>query len=255
VARRRRDVTAGAPSSGSRVILCPLHRATPADGAPRCCMYCLSFPDHRLSISGSIAAGTLGTGVSRSCCIVLVPLHCRDARRPTCRVAQVGRVEPLRSDAGGDALRRVPSEPGPCTTVSCVERSISEPARSAARHFRRLLLSIARFARWHSALRTADVRRPLRTRPHRADRRAPARGEPVVTGVPWACDVEIRERSHVVVSTSDRAWSCSERSEKEKSRRRRSPDMHCRRDWANAHANGVVHRLVNIGTRLPGRAE
>ena len=24
--------------------------------------------------------------------------------------------------------------------------------------------------------------------------------------------------------------------------------------WANAHASGVVHRLVSIGTRLPGRA-
>jgi hypothetical protein len=41
VVRRRRDVTAGAPDSGSRVILCPLHHATPADGAPRCCSYCM----------------------------------------------------------------------------------------------------------------------------------------------------------------------------------------------------------------------
>ena len=41
VVRRRRDVAAGAPSSGSRVILCPLHHATPADGAPRCCIYCM----------------------------------------------------------------------------------------------------------------------------------------------------------------------------------------------------------------------
>ena len=56
VVRRRRDVTAGAPSSGSRVRLCSLHHVTPADGAPRCCMYCVFFPDHRLSNSGSETA-------------------------------------------------------------------------------------------------------------------------------------------------------------------------------------------------------
>ena len=55
VVRRRRDVTADAPSSGSRVRLCSLHHVTPADGAPRWCMTaCVAcvFPDHRLSISG-----------------------------------------------------------------------------------------------------------------------------------------------------------------------------------------------------------
>ena len=52
VVRRRRDVTAGAPSSGSRVRLCSLHHVTPADGVPRCCVYCVFFPDHRLSNSG-----------------------------------------------------------------------------------------------------------------------------------------------------------------------------------------------------------
>ena len=53
VVRRRRDATADAPSSGSRVRLCSLHHVTPADDAPRCCVCCVFFPDHRLSNSGS----------------------------------------------------------------------------------------------------------------------------------------------------------------------------------------------------------
>ena len=69
VVRRRRDVTAGAPSSGSRVRLCSLHHDTPADGAPRCCVYCVFFPDHRLSNSGSIFVGA--PGAER----FMVPLH------------------------------------------------------------------------------------------------------------------------------------------------------------------------------------
>jgi hypothetical protein len=51
VARRRRDVTEDAPSSGSRVPVLE-HHATPADGEPRCWCCCAAFfPDHRLSIS------------------------------------------------------------------------------------------------------------------------------------------------------------------------------------------------------------
>ena len=66
VVRRRRDVTAGAPSSGSRVRLCSLHHVTPADDAPRCCMHCVFLPDHRLSNSGSAnaLAPTCGSFVS-----------------------------------------------------------------------------------------------------------------------------------------------------------------------------------------------
>ena len=67
VVRRRRDVTAGAPSSGSRVILCPLHHVTPADGAPRVAGTACFFPDHRLSNSASTTVGAdPSTGFARS---------------------------------------------------------------------------------------------------------------------------------------------------------------------------------------------
>jgi hypothetical protein len=79
--------------------------------------------------------------------------------------------------------------------VSCVERSVTEPARPAERHFTHLLLSISRLSHSHAAL-VGDVGRRLRTGSHRADGRAPARGEPVLAGVPWACDGEMRERGH-----------------------------------------------------------
>src|SRR5204862_1214365 len=52
--RRRRDEAADAPSSGSRVILCPLHHATPADDAPRCCCTAV-LPRHRLSNSNFLS--------------------------------------------------------------------------------------------------------------------------------------------------------------------------------------------------------
>jgi hypothetical protein len=59
-----------------------------------------------------------------------------------------------------------------------------------------LLLSISRLPQRHAALGVDDVRRRLRTGSHRADGRAPARGEPVLAGVPWACDGEMLERGH-----------------------------------------------------------
>ena len=130
--------------------------------------------------------------------------------RPTWLMAQVGRVEPLRSDGGGDALRRVPSVPGPCTTSSCVERSISELARSAERHFDRQLLSVVLPSHSRSAHPASGIERPLRTCAHRADRRAPARGEPVFAGVPCGYGVEMGECGHVIVRTSRCVSSCSE---------------------------------------------
>ena len=114
-------------------------------------------------------------------------------------MAQVGRVEPLRSDCGVDALRRVLPEPGPCTTVSRVERPVTEPARSRARHFNRLLLSIARLSHSHAAQYAGEADRRLRSRsPRAADGRAPARGEPVLAGVPWACDWKTCEYGHEI---------------------------------------------------------
>jgi hypothetical protein len=110
----------------------------------------------------------------------------------------------------GDALWRVTSEPGPCTTVSCIERSVAEPARPAERHLDRRLLSVARLAHSRSARDTHGVDRPLRTRPRRANGRAPARGEPVFAGVPWGYGVVLDACGHVIVSTSRGVPSCNE---------------------------------------------
>jgi len=100
-------------------------------------------------------------------------------------------------ESGGDALRRVPPEPGPCTTVCRVERSVPEPARSDARHFIRSLLSITRLS--HSLVALGrDLDHGLRTRPEHADGRAPARDEPAKAGVPWACDGAMEERGHEI---------------------------------------------------------
>ena len=59
-----------------------------------------------------------------------------------------------------------------------------------------LLLSITRLLESHAALDVGEVGRRLRTGSHRADGRAPARGEPMLAGMPWACDGEMRERGH-----------------------------------------------------------
>ena len=155
----------------------------------------------------------------------------------------------------GDALRRVPAEPGPCTSVSCVERSETETARSAARHFGRSLLSIDRLPHSHAARVAGHVGRRGHARPERADGRAPARGEPVLAGVPWACNREsgegghwIRQYGRFVIRV---AAECPE------TRNRAADDRPTRGSVGvgpTHRPRGVVHRLVNIGTRLPGRA-
>ena len=201
-------MTAGAPSSGSRVRLCSLHHATPADGAPRCCKYCVFLP--RPSVVNQRFQLPRHARRRRSPCCSCIRAPMVKRARPTWLMAQVGRVEPLRSDGGGDALRRVPSVPGPCTTSSCVERSISELARSAERHFDRQLLSVVLPSHSRSAHPASGIERPLRTCAHRADRRAPARGEPVFAGVPCGYGVEMGECGHVIVRTSRCVSSCTE---------------------------------------------
>ena len=118
----------------------------------------------------------------------------------------------------GDALWRVSSEPGPCTSVSCVERSVTELARPAERHCERhvdrRLLSVARLAHSRAAHAARGVGRPLRIRPSRAQGRAPAPGEPVLAGVPWAYGVEMGECGHVIVSTSRCVPGCSRECQK-----------------------------------------
>ena len=118
----------------------------------------------------------------------------------------------------GDALWRVPSEPGPCTSVSCVERSVTELARPAERHCERhvdrRLLSVARLAHSRAAHAARGVDRPLRIRPSRAQGRAPAPGEPDFAGVPWAYGVEMGECGHVIVSTSRCVPGCSRECQK-----------------------------------------
>ena len=123
-----------------------------------------------------------------------------------------------------NALWRIPSVPGPCTTFSCVERSIPQLARPADRHRSRLLLSVALLAHSRAAHSARGIDEPLRARPRRAQGRAPAPGEPVFAGVPWAYAVEMRERGHEIVSTSESVSSCSDAFRNEKSRRRCSPD-------------------------------
>jgi hypothetical protein len=120
----------------------------------------------------------------------------------------------------GDALWRVASEPGSCTTVSCVERSVPEPDRPAERHRDRQLLSVAPLAHSRVAHAARGVDRPLHTRALGAQGRAPAPGEPVFAGVPWAYGVEMRECGHVIVSTSRGVQSCRVKSRNAKSRRR-----------------------------------
>jgi hypothetical protein len=240
--RARHDVTAGAPSSGSRVILCSLHHVTPADGAPRCCMYCVSFPDHRLSNSGSKKAWHLessraeraarrrGIGASHS------PVDEKDDAPPGAwrRRGVSNRSDPM---IEGDALRRVPPEPGPCSTVFRVERAVHEPARSPARYYGRLLLPITRLPHSHAALGLGEFHRPLRTRSHRADVRAPARGEPVLAGVPSACDREMGERGHGIRQYERLVMKL--RTEYPETRNRAADDRltsgACQ-GWANAHA-------------------
>ena len=111
VMRRRRDVTAGAPSSGSRVRLCSLHHVTPADDAPRIAIVACFFPDHRLSNSGAISVGAPGT--DRHACRCIAFHRWWDAERPTWLLAQVGRVEPLRSDVESMRYGASPRNPDP----------------------------------------------------------------------------------------------------------------------------------------------
>ena len=203
--------------------------------AATACAACF-FPDHRLSNSGCRRARNRRCGSLDSlrslgmthCPVIpsavegsaLCPHWMLKRERPTWLMAQVGRVEPLRSGDEGDALWRVPSEPGPCTSLSCLERSVPEPARPAERHVHPRVLSVAALAHSRPARDAVGVGRPRRTRPHRADERARASGEPVVAGVPRAFAVELGERGHGIVSTCESVSSCSRDSRNEKSRRR-----------------------------------
>lgn len=109
-----------------------------------------------------------------------------------------------------NALWRISSVPGPCTTFPCVERSIPQLARPADRHCNRLLLSVALLAHSRAAHAARGIDGPLHARPRRAHWRAPAPGEPVFAGVPWAYGVEMRERGHEIVSTNRCMPSCRE---------------------------------------------
>lgn len=111
VVRRRRDVTAGAPSSGSRVILCPLHHVTPADGAPRVASTACSSQTIGCQTAASFSSARLAPTVSCRSCIVLRRWVKRE--RPTWLMAQAGRVEPLRSDVESMRYGASPRNPDP----------------------------------------------------------------------------------------------------------------------------------------------
>lgn len=143
----------------------------------------------------------VAAAVSCWSCIVLRRWVKRE--RPTWLMAQVGRVEPLRSGGEGDALWRVPSEPGPCTFVSCVERSVPEPARPAQRHVRPRLLSVVPLAHSRPARSVRGVGGPQPTGSHCAYRRARASREAAVAGVPSAFAVELGEHGHGIVRTNE----------------------------------------------------
>ena len=194
VVRRRRDVTADAPGSGSRVILCPLHHVTPADGAPHVAGVACFFPDHRLSNSASDNAWNRRCGsldslrsleTTARAGVAVIPSGARSAQsrdlysysrypepsqgsalrpcrrmrreRPTWLLAQVGRIEPLRSDVESMRYGASPRNPDPAPlfpasstrypsspvlpsftwivccfrSPGCSSRMLSEPTRSA----------------------------------------------------------------------------------------------------------------------------
>jgi hypothetical protein len=93
VVRRRRDVTAGAPSSGSRVILCPLHHVTPADGAPRVastacssqtigCQTALPGPQVQVPRLASLARGDVRQSSRAQRGICTSPIRMGETRTP-----------------------------------------------------------------------------------------------------------------------------------------------------------------------------
>ena len=189
--------------------------------ASTACAACF-FPDHRLSNSGCPRTRNRRCG-SLDSLRSLGTTHCPSSRAqagdlhfalivetktPHLLMAQVGRVEPLRSGDEGDALWRVPSKPGPCTALTCLERSIPELARPAERHVRPRLLSAIMLAHSRPAHAAVGAGQPPRTRPQRADERARASREPVVAGVPWAFAVELGERGHGIVSTCESVCGC-----------------------------------------------
>jgi len=97
----------------------------------------------------------------------------------------------------------------------------------------------------------------MRTGPARADGRAPARGKPVRTGKPWAADSGEGALHHVNVRTFwlEERGSARAREIMDPENTNRVTDDRLTRafwsGWVDAHATGVMHRLVNIGTRLP----
>jgi len=110
------------------------------------------------------------------------------------------------------------------------------------------------------SLRVAESdRHGIRIGPEHADGRAPARGEPVATGKPWTVDSGEGALCHVNVGIPARRM-CSPRAREitdPENTNRVTDDRLIHTfgsGWADAHATGVLHRLVNIGTRLPGRA-
>jgi hypothetical protein len=109
VARRRPNVTADAPSSGSRVLLLE-HHVTPTDDGP--CVACTAcFPDHHLSNNGRRAKRL--SLVNMNSCLT----YWWNAKRPTWRLAQAGREFSLpKPERMVGTLESTTSMPDTCTT-------------------------------------------------------------------------------------------------------------------------------------------
>ena len=192
VTRRRRDEAADAPSSGSRVSPLLVHHAAPADGEPRSC-----------GVADTACFQTIG-------CQTAVFITQAECRTPRLRVAQAGRVEPLRFDVGR-TLRRNASTIELCTSVATsIEAPMSLRPRPAVLHDLHVLLggpSVRRELRTtilqlrHTTLIFRGV--PLaacraRTRSTPGDGRTPALGSLVRASAQCAIGVRADARQHQV---------------------------------------------------------
>src|SRR6185369_9046990 len=120
-------------------------------------------------------------------------------------MAQVGRRPTAPFRGSRETLGRSRRPPGSCTTSISVERSVDRHTRPACISFHFHLPDLLHAAQsTRMSLRVAEPdRHGIRTgsRSERADWRAPARGQPVRTGKPWAVDSGEGALRHVNVRT------------------------------------------------------
>jgi hypothetical protein len=205
------------------------------------CAACF-FPDHRLSISGSIVLlvhSCSADGETRT-------PHLAHGAGGACRTAPIRWWRAMRYGASPRNPDPAPLFPAssdryPNSLVLLTVTSIDVCFRSLG-----WLIRDPRMVR--AALIDHGAAVPIAPRgAHQlpaSQRSLACRGRAV-----WSC-------VSVVMRSSVRANRCRVAAMLPETRNRAADvrPTHFSRGWANAHASGVVHRLVNIGTRLPGRA-